>query len=1006
MPIAVTDPRNNTTTITYDTLGLFPASVQHPATNVIAHTDYYNIDDNTGNLNWHTDQNSNTTHYYYDSMWRLTKVVDPPTQSGSGETDYCYTDIGGATCPATGPPYSVYTTTLAMPNPSQTSIQAYDGLGRVIKNIAPSGAITDTTYDANDRVYSVSNPYISTSDPTYGITYFTYDALGRKTIQTQQDGTSKLQWCYDGIQTTGQTNCRPLVASVAGEWVDYADESTNDWQHVTDSLGRLVSVVEPNGVSHAPTMETDYGYDILNNLLSVTQWGGPVGTPGARSRSFTYDSLSRLLTATNPESGLVSYTYDAGGNMTDAREITVTKTYDALNRVLTSTAPGINDSYYYDQATEGTFTASNPIGRLVWSTNNVNADKHYSYDAMGRVIYQTGCTPTNCASGANPVAAQYDLAGNIAFLTYPDGRTVSQTLDGAGRLSTVNYYNWNGTSIGSNYLTANSYDAPGHLISATMGNGVAISASYNNPRLELSSLKYGPNSSPLWSKQYAWMPNGNLQQTADMVAGTTRQYSYDTLNRLLGAQDVITGTQNQPTDGLNESYSYDPFGNLQQSGNFSFVQAYTTANWISGYSYDVAGNLLADGLGNTYTWNADGMLSSSNGTSYFYDAEGDRVGKSGSAPTDTIYFGGRPVARLAGGAWTDLIYGAGGLLAEVPGTQTGAPVYRMTDNLGSSVGTLTLTGALSGGIQDYAPFGELFNGSSTSDPYKFTGKERDTESGNDYFGARYFGFSMGRFLSPDPLGPWVADVNDPQSWNFYAYGRNNPLINIDPTGLDCLHFNSDNSLSRVDRQLDPQSSHWSLNQQANYCGNHGGNWVNGHYDSMSPSFSGEGFSVFSHDANGHYRTDMTVPGQQTNGTFCSGNCAYDYSGPPRGSDDDDHPYAIAIFGQVQQMTATFYYVSNKVPECVAEGAEPWVGIPTPQDAQDARDVMFGDSHDLNNPITSTGVEAADKTLDKYSRVSKFAKVGGKALGKVGKVMAAQSTYKNMKKAGCFGGKAK
>jgi RHS repeat-associated protein len=131
-----------------------------------------------------------------------------------------------------------------------------------------------------------------------------------------------------------------------------------------------------------------------------------------------------------------------------------------------------------------------------------------------------------------------------------------------------------------------------------------------------------------------------------------------------------------------------------------------------------------------------------------YDAEGNRAGKSGSGATDTVYFGGNPVARYAGGEWTDLVYGAGGILAEAP--QTGS-VYRMTDHLGSGVGTLSSTGAVLG-IQDYAPFGQLFNGANTNDPYKFTGKERDTESGNDYFGARYYSSSMGRFLSPDPSG--------------------------------------------------------------------------------------------------------------------------------------------------------------------------------------------------------------------------------------------------------------
>ena len=61
-----------------------------------------------------------------------------------------------------------------------------------------------------------------------------------------------------------------------------------------------------------------------------------------------------------------------------------------------------------------------------------------------------------------------------------------------------------------------------------------------------------------------------------------------------------------------------------------------------------------------------------------------------------------------------------------------------------------------------------------------TAKERDAESGNDYFGARYFGSSMGRFLSPDPLG---GELINPQSLNRYAYALNNPLRFTDPTGM-------------------------------------------------------------------------------------------------------------------------------------------------------------------------------------------------------------------------------
>ena len=71
-------------------------------------------------------------------------------------------------------------------------------------------------------------------------------------------------------------------------------------------------------------------------------------------------------------------------------------------------------------------------------------------------------------------------------------------------------------------------------------------------------------------------------------------------------------------------------------------------------------------------------------------------------------------------------------------------------------------------------------------PLHFTGKERDAESGLDYFGARYYASSMGRYMSPD----WSAKVepvpysklDDPRTLNLYAYAPNNPLSNVDPDG--------------------------------------------------------------------------------------------------------------------------------------------------------------------------------------------------------------------------------
>jgi RHS repeat-associated protein len=78
--------------------------------------------------------------------------------------------------------------------------------------------------------------------------------------------------------------------------------------------------------------------------------------------------------------------------------------------------------------------------------------------------------------------------------------------------------------------------------------------------------------------------------------------------------------------------------------------------------------------------------------------------------------------------------------------------------------------------------------------YKFTGKERDAESGNDYFINRYYGSSLGRFMSPDPAN-WGAIDASPQTWNAYSYVANNPLNATDPDGLDCVYTSGQSSSS-------------------------------------------------------------------------------------------------------------------------------------------------------------------------------------------------------------------
>ena len=106
--------------------------------------------------------------------------------------------------------------------------------------------------------------------------------------------------------------------------------------------------------------------------------------------------------------------------------------------------------------------------------------------------------------------------------------------------------------------------------------------------------------------------------------------------------------------------------------------------------------------------------------------------------------------------------------------------------------------------------------------YKFTGKERDSESGLDYFGARYYGSSMGRFMSSDDGED--QDVQDPQSWNLYSYVRNNPVthtdadgraVNVcDASGQNCHTIWDDQAYSNAQQQ-DKQLNGPSLSQLQN-----------------------------------------------------------------------------------------------------------------------------------------------------------------------------------------------
>src|SRR5579864_1498051 len=219
------------------------------------------------------------------------------------------------------------------------------------------------------------------------------------------------------------------------------------------------------------------------------------------------------------------------------------------------------------------------------------------------------------------------------------------------------------------------------------------------------------------------------------------------------------------------------------------------------YVYDAAGNLIQPGTsGGTYTFDAENHLISAGGLAYLYDGEGKRVGKAAAnTPTQPNYlywYGtGSQILEETDGAGNYEYFNAyfnGMLLAR--GEPDNWVDHFFLDALGN-VRSVYGDGDPDGGTSDYYPFGgeRPITTGGVNVPFKFTGKERDSETGLDNFGARYNSSQFGRFMSPDdPFVGW--DQYDPQSLNAYAYVRNNPLNMVDDDGHQALPGGSCTSL--------------------------------------------------------------------------------------------------------------------------------------------------------------------------------------------------------------------
>ena len=129
-----------------------------------------------------------------------------------------------------------------------------------------------------------------------------------------------------------------------------------------------------------------------------------------------------------------------------------------------------------------------------------------------------------------------------------------------------------------------------------------------------------------------------------------------------------------------------------------------------------------------------------------------------------------------------------GMVCTPPADGSDERFYYDTDAIGS-VRQITNDAGAVVARYDYTPFGEEVVTPPVQDPRRFAGKEWDAESHLNYFGTRYFAANLGRFASVDPLSADLLRAVDPQRWNRYTYGLNNPLRYEDPDGRDVLVVN-------------------------------------------------------------------------------------------------------------------------------------------------------------------------------------------------------------------------
>lgn len=686
--------------------------------------------DGAGNPVRITDPLTGTRNAVYDSRGLLTSLTD----ENGATTTYVY-DADGNTRSITKPDgvtvrfdrdpvgrVTAITEAVGLPEERSTRY-TYDAAGRVATFTDAGGAVTRYTYDASGNAVAIETP-----DGT--ILRREYDEMNRVTRQDDPiRGVTTFD--YDGngnlirlVKANGAVTT--FEYDEANRMVRSVDPLSGEQRFGYDGRGNLLSFQNANGEAWT------YAYDLSDRVTSVTD---PLGN----TTTFTYDSRNFLASATDANGQTTSYTVDALGRVTTVHlpdntirrtfdptgnilsveddDSRVDLTYDAVGRVLTESVVGVGV-----QPPVTLTHQRDALGRRTGMTDSLGGGSSFGFDArhMTSITTPTGET----------ISLDYDPAGRFQQIALPNGISTDMAYDAAGRLSTLSYNDAGGTLLNLGYT----YDVVGNLLSIAEGTRV-------------------------------------------------RSFSYDGLERL------VTGG----TAGLPEFYDYDAVGNR--------VASFLSASHL----HDAANRLLEDDAF-TYGYDANGNLvrrqdkATGDVTVYVYDAQNQLVGiqRPDGSTVSYRYDGiGRRIEKDVAGVVTRYVYDGDDLLLELDGADNllarythgpgadrpvamergGAEYYYLADHQGSIRFVLDDAGNAVNSYE-YDSFGRrLVETEGIENPFQFTGREFDPESGLYYYRARYYDPVAGRFVSQDPAR------FDSGSSHFYSYLENDPLNARDPSGM-------------------------------------------------------------------------------------------------------------------------------------------------------------------------------------------------------------------------------